>query len=153
MVHYPNSSRFPAPPQKFITPLVPTNRMHPVFKDTLGIGTLFWLIGYLAGMILFFTPFADSMGWIIFIIFTPFTILVTWWWFRPRERLSLQYYAGVGAAWTLIAIVLDYLFIVMLFGSAAYYSLHIFLYYALMFLIPVGVGMYLDRAGTPAQTG
>jgi hypothetical protein len=34
---------------------------------------------------------------------------------------------------------------VQLLGSPAYYSLHIYLYYALMFLIPVGVAMYLNR--------
>jgi hypothetical protein len=114
-------------------------------KDAAGLGILFWLIGYLAGMVLFFTPFKDSMGWIITAIFTPFTILVTWWWFRNRGYLSREYYAGVGVAWALIAVVLDYLFIVMLFGSTAYYSLHIYVYYTLMFLIPVGVGMYLNR--------
>ena len=114
-------------------------------KDTAGLGIFFWLVGYLAGMVLFFTPFRDSMGWIIAVIFTPFTIIVTWWWFRNRGYLSTEYYAGVGVAWALIAVVLDYLFIVMLFSSTAYYSLHIYLYYALMFLIPVGVGMYLNR--------
>jgi hypothetical protein len=114
-------------------------------KDTAGPGIFFWLVGYLAGMVLFFTPFRDSMGWIITAIFTPFTILVAWWWFRNRGYLSREYYAGVGVAWALIAIVLDYLFIVMLFSSMAYYSLHIYIYYALMFLIPVGVGMYLNR--------
>ena len=114
-------------------------------KDAAGLGIFFWLVGYLAGMLLFFTPFKDSMGWIITAIFTPFTILVTWWWFRNRGYLSREYYAGVGVAWALIAVVLDYLFIVMLFGSTAYYSLHIYVYYALMFLIPVGVGMYLNR--------
>jgi len=125
--------------------------MHPVLKDTAGLGILFWLIGYLAGIILFFTPFFGSTGWILFVLFTPFTLLVTWWWFRPRDRLSLQYYAGVGVAWMLIAVVLDYLFIVMLLAPASYYSLHIFLYYALMFLIPVGVGMYLGRRQGPAE--
>jgi FtsH-binding integral membrane protein len=119
--------------------------MHQVLKDTAGLGLFFWLLGYLAGIVLFFTPFAGSMGWIILVLFTPFTILVTWWWFRPRERLSLRYYAGVGIFWMLIAVVLDYLFIVLLFRATAYYSLHIFLYYALMFLIPAGVGLYLNR--------
>jgi hypothetical protein len=114
-------------------------------RDTAGLGILFWLVGYLAGMVLFFTPFKDNMHWIIAAIFTPFTILVTWWWFRQRGYLSREYYAGVGIAWALIAVVLDYLFIVTLFNSPAYYSLHIYLYYALMFLIPVGVGMYLNR--------
>ncbi|MFA5268510.1 MAG: hypothetical protein WC379_11115 [Methanoregula sp.] len=119
--------------------------MQQTIKDTAGLGIFFWLVGYLAGMVLFFTPFKDNMGWIIMAIFTPFTILVTWWWFRQRGYLSWEYYAGVGIAWALIAVVLDYLFIVTLLSSPAYYSLHIYLYYVLMFLIPVGVGMYLNR--------
>ncbi|MGB9176527.1 MAG: hypothetical protein WCB46_07315 [Methanoregula sp.] len=127
--------------------------MHPVLKDTAGLGTFFWLIGYLAGMLLFFTPFSDSIGWILLVIFTPFTTGVTWWWFRQRERLSLQYYAGVGIAWTLVAVVLDYLFIVLLFESTTYYAVDVLLYYALMFLIPVGVGISLNRAVPAPQPG
>ena len=127
--------------------------MHPALKDTLGPGTLFWLIGYLAGMLLFFTPFKDSIGWIIMVIFTPFTIGVTWWWFRKRRHLSLQYYAGVGVAWTLIAVVLDYLFIVTLLKTRTYYAPDVLLYYAVMFLIPVAVGLYLNRAGTVVPAG
>lgn len=119
--------------------------MQQVLKDTAGLGTLFWLAGYLAGIIMFFTPYKDSMGWIMLVTFTPVTIAVTWWWFRKREHLSIAYYAGVGIAWALAAVVLDFLFIVTLFNAAAYYALHISLYYVLMFLVPVGVGMYLDR--------
>jgi hypothetical protein len=95
--------------------------------------------------VLFFTPFAGVMGWILLIIFTPITIAVTWWWFRQREGMSLQYYAKVGIAWVLIAIVFDYLFIVQLF-QAAYYEADVFVYYALTFLIPVGVGLSLQRS-------
>jgi hypothetical protein len=113
-------------------------------KDTAGLGTVLWLIGYLASLALFFSPFAGIMGWTLLAIFTPVTIAVTWWWFRERERLPLQYYAGVGVAWALIAIVLDYLFIVLLF-QATYYGPDVFVYYAVTFLIPVGVGLYLIR--------
>jgi hypothetical protein len=113
-------------------------------KDTAGLGTGLWLIGYLASLALFFSPFAGIMGWILLAIFTPVTIAVTWWWFRPRERLPVQYYAGVGVAWMLIAIVLDYLFIVLLF-KASYYGADVFVYYVLTFFIPVGVGLYLLR--------
>jgi hypothetical protein len=120
--------------------------MHGFLKDTAGLGTLLWLIGYLASMVLFFSPFSYSLGWIILVCFTPFTVWVTWWWFRQRGPLPLRYYAEVGAAWTLIAVVLDYLFIILLF-RASYYAPDVFLYYALMFLIPVGVGWYLGRAG------
>ena len=84
------------------------------------------------------------MGWILLAIFTPVTIAVTWWWFRQRECLPLQYYAGVGVAWMLIAVVLDYLFIVLLL-QATYYGPDVFVYYAVTFLIPVGVGLYLIR--------
>jgi hypothetical protein len=115
-------------------------------KDTAVLGIALWLIGYLASLVLFFTPYAATMGWILTAIFTPVTIAITWWWFRKRERLSLQYFAGVGVAWLLVAVVLDYLFIVLLF-QATYYGPDVFVYYALTFLIPVGVGLYLTRAG------
>jgi hypothetical protein len=111
-------------------------------KDTVGLGTLLWLFGYVASLVLFFTPFANSMGWIISAIFTPVTIVMTWLWFGSRD-LPLLYFVKVGIVWTLIAIVLDYLFIVRLF-QAAYYEMDVFVYYALTFLIPVGVGLYLN---------
>ena len=83
------------------------------------------------------------MGWILLVIFTPVTIAITVWWFRKRERLPLAYYVKVGAAWVLIAVVLDYLFIVQLF-QATYYGTDVFVYYAVTFLIPVGVGLFLN---------
>jgi hypothetical protein len=113
-------------------------------KDTAGLGTALWFVGYLASLVLFFTPYAGIMGWILLAVFTPFTVAIAWWWFRTREPLDLQYYAGVGVAWMLIAVVLDYLFIVLMF-QAAYYKPDVFLYYILTFLIPVGVGLYLIR--------
>jgi hypothetical protein len=113
-------------------------------KDTAGPGVVLWLIGYLASLALFFSPYAGIMGWILLVIFTPVTSAIAWWWFRSREPLSLQYYAGVGVAWMLIAVVLDYLFIVLLF-QATYYGPDVFVYYAVTFLIPVGVGLYLIR--------
>jgi len=127
--------------------------MHPVLKDTAGLGTVLWLIGYLASMVLYFTPLSGTMGWILTAVFTPFTLLVTWWWFVKRERLPLHYFAGVGVAWMVIAVVLDYLFIVRLFNATTYYAPDVFLYYTLVFLIPVGVGWYLNRAGPVTQPG
>ncbi|VVB63619.1 Uncharacterised protein [uncultured archaeon] len=119
--------------------------MKQLIKDTAVLGTALWLIGYLASLVLFFTPYAGVMGWILLAVFTPVTIVIVLWWFRKRERLRLQYYAGVGVAWVLIAIVLDYLFIVLLF-QANYYGIDVFVYYAVTFLIPVGVGLFLNRS-------
>jgi hypothetical protein len=113
-------------------------------KDTAGLGIVLWLVGYLASLLLFFSRFAAIMGWILLIVCTPVTIAVAWWWFKARE-LPLVYYVKVGAAWTVIAVVLDYLFIVLLF-QATYYGFDVFVYYAMTFLIPVGVGLYLCRA-------
>jgi hypothetical protein len=120
-------------------------------KDTAVLGTGLWLIGYLASLVLFFTPYAGIMGWILLVIFTPVTIAVTWWWFRQSKGLPLEYYAKVGIAWVVIAIVFDYLFIVQLF-QATYYEADVFVYYALTFLIPVGVGLYLQRVRTGPLT-
>ena len=110
-------------------------------KDICGLGIFFWLIGYLVSLALFFSPYADIMGWIITPVFTPITIAITWLWFRARN-LVFTYYIGVGIGWTLIAVILDYIFIVQLF-QATYYGFDVFLYYALTFLIPAGVGYYL----------
>jgi hypothetical protein len=114
-------------------------------KDTAVLGTGLWLMGYLASLVLFFTPFAGIMGWILLIIFTPVTIAVTWLWFRQRKGLSLEYYAKVGIVWVLIAVVFDYMFIVLLFQTT-YYEADVFVYYALTFLIPVSVGLYLIQS-------
>jgi len=119
-----------------------TSCMQQWIKDTVVLGIGLWLIGYLASLVLFFSPYAGTMGWILLVIFTPITIAVTWWWFRQRKDLSLEYYVKVGMAWVLIAIVFDYLFIVQLF-QATYYDPDVFVYYAMTFLIPVGVGLYL----------
>ncbi len=111
--------------------------------DFLGLGSALWLAGYLVSLALFFTPLAGIMGWIITAVFTPVTIAVAWWRFRTTD-LPLSYYAAVGLVWAAIAIVLDYLFIVLLFRTD-YYAVDIFIYYGLTFLIPVGVGLYLRR--------
>jgi uncharacterized membrane protein len=44
---------------------------------------------------LFFTPYAGIMGWILLALFTPVTIVVIWWWFRQREPVP-SYPASAG---------------------------------------------------------
>jgi len=119
-------------------------------KDTAGLGILLWLIGYITSLVLFFSPFAGVMGWILIAVFTPVTVAVTWWWFKGRD-LPFAYYAEVGCTWTAIAIVLDYLFIVLLF-QATYYGPDVFVYYALTFLIPVLIGL-ANRRRSEAKQG
>jgi len=75
-----------------------------------GLGIVLWLIGYLASLALFFSPFAATMGWILIIVSIPVTVVITWWWFKRREHLPPPYFAKVGIVWMLIAIVFDYFF-------------------------------------------
>ncbi len=46
----------------------------------------------------------------------------------------------------LIAIVFDFLFIITLFQASAYYKPDVVVYYIVTFLVPVAVGVYLNRS-------
>jgi len=52
--------------------------MKQILKDTAGLGTGLWLVGYLASLLLFFSPYAGSMGWVLLVFCTPVTIAVAW---------------------------------------------------------------------------
>jgi hypothetical protein len=121
--------------------------MEQILRDTLGMGALLWLAGYLASMAVYFSPLSYAVwGRVVLILYIPAAAWVAWRYFTGRD-LSLPYYTGVGITWSLIAVVLDYPLIVLRFEAWQYYTPDVYLYYAVMFLIPVGVGMYLRRAG------
>jgi hypothetical protein len=107
--------------------------------DAFGLGIGFWLMGYIAGIILYFIVSADILGWIIFIIFAPITSYLAYLRFRKRSE-PIGYYLIIGAIWAFIAIILDYIFIVMAFNSKEYYKLDVFAYYLAMFVIPLLIG-------------
>jgi hypothetical protein len=120
--------------------------MHLYLRDTLGLGLAFWLIGYLLSLVLYFVLPLAIMGWSLFVVLTPVMVGVTWRWFRDRN-LPVTSYLLVAIAWTVIAVVGDYLFIVRLFQAVSYYQADVFVYYAVTFLVPVIVGMLLIRRG------
>jgi hypothetical protein len=107
--------------------------------DTLGLGFLLWLAGFLASIPLYFIAPKEMLGWILYVVFTPITLYVAYWRFH-RRTLPGGYYLMVAAVWTLTAVSFDYIFIVILLKAADYYQLDIFLYYATIFLIPVFIG-------------
>ena len=117
--------------------------MKQFLTDTAGLGLAFWFIGYILGIVLFLTPLAPVMGWILFVCLTPVMAVVTYWWFS-RRGLPLLYFLQIAVAWTAIAVLFDYLFIVLLFHPAAYYQLDVFAYYAVTFLLPLAAGWYLQ---------
>jgi hypothetical protein len=109
-------------------------------KNTLFWGLILWLVGYIAGIVLFFVVPKDYIGWVITPLATLFTIWVIMY---QVKRPELKCYFGLGVVWMVMAIVLDYLFIVLLFKSgSAYYKPDVLLYYFLTLTLPIGVGYW-----------
>jgi hypothetical protein len=104
------------------------------YIDALGWGFVLWLIGYLLGMILFFVVPPNMIGWIIL----PIGIIITLWVLLKKIKGdSFNYYLHLAIAWTLIAIVFDYLFIIKALNADGYYKLDVYVYYALTFILPL----------------
>ena len=111
-----------------------------ILVDAPALGIFVWLIGYLAGIVLYFFLSPDILGWVLFAVFTPIVILLCYRRFRKRNE-SISYYAFVAAAWLIIAVAFDYLFLVKLLNPPIYYKLDVYVYYASTFLIPFLVGV------------
>ena len=115
-----------------------------ILVDAPALGIFVWLIGYLAGIVLYFFISPDILGWVLFAIFTPIVILLCYKRFGKREE-SISYYAFVAAVWLIVALVFDYLFLVKLLNPPVYYKLDVYVYYASTFLIPFLVGVNFGR--------
>lgn len=113
---------------------------HASIKATLVWGFVLWFVGYAAGILLFFIVPEHLIGWVI----TPFATAFTIWVLRTKIQLpTLSEYIKVGIIWTVMAVVLDYLFLVLLFRTGtAYYKPDVFLYYGLTFILPPAIGSW-----------
>lgn len=117
-----------------------------IFWNTLKWGFILWLIGYILGFVFFALVPPAMIGWVIMPLGAAITIWVL---FKKIEREKFSCYIGLAVIWTLMAIILDYLFIVkMLKPADGYYKLDVYIYYALTFLLPVAVGKYKFRKAT-----
>jgi hypothetical protein len=113
--------------------------MKKIFFNTVKWGFALWLFGYILGFVFFAFVSKDVMGWYIM----PFGIFATLWvLFKKIERKQFTCYIGLGVIWTIMAIVLDYFFLVRLLKAVGYYKLDVYLYYILTFVLPVAVGWY-----------
>jgi hypothetical protein len=109
-------------------------------KNMLTWGFILWLVGYIAGFVLFFVVPKDYIGWIISPLARVFTIWVL---LYKVKRPELMCYFGTGLIWTIMAVVLDYLFIIILLKTgSSYYKSDVFLYYFLTFTLPIVVGYW-----------
>ncbi|MDD4412052.1 MAG: hypothetical protein PHR00_00125 [Patescibacteria group bacterium] len=110
-----------------------------ILLNTLFWGLILWLFGYILGIIFFaFIP-KNLIGFFIL----PFGVVFTLWVLLKKiVREKFMCYFGLGLIWMIMAMALDYFFIVKLFGSAGYYKLDVYIYYLLTFLLPLTVGWY-----------
>jgi hypothetical protein len=110
-----------------------------IILNTLFWGFILWLFGYVLGIIFFaFIP-KEVMGWYIM----PFGLAATLWVLLKKiKRESFTCYVGLGVIWTIMAIVLDYFFLVKLFKAVDYYKIDVYIYYFLTLFLPIIVGLY-----------
>lgn len=115
-----------------------------IFANTLIWGFALWLFGYILGMLFFVAMPKNMIGWAIM----PFGIAFTLWvLFKKIKRSEFGCYIGLGIIWTLLAILLDYVFIVKALGSSDYYQFDVYLYYVLTLALPIAVGWYKKSKG------
>ncbi|MFA5187966.1 MAG: hypothetical protein WC460_01245 [Patescibacteria group bacterium] len=109
-------------------------------RDSLIWGVALWLIGYILGFIFFAMAPANLIGWYIM----PFGIVITLFVaYKFIKSNNLQDYLKVACIWTILAIVLDYIFLVKLLNPTdGYYKLDVYVYYSLTFILPILVGWY-----------
>ncbi len=114
-----------------------------LLSDTFGWGFILWLVGYILGIILFSVVPTSLLGWIIMPLGIVITMFVL---FKKIKNESFKYYVLLSFAWTAIAIVCDYFFLVKVFKPAdGYYKLDVYIYYLLTFILPIFVGWQKTR--------
>jgi len=105
-----------------------------LLKDSLIWGFVLWLIGYILSFILFFIVPPMMIGWVIAPIGTVTTLFIL---FKKIKNNDFKYYLKLGVVWLLLAIILDYLFIVKILNPVGYYKPAVCLYYGLTLMLPI----------------
>jgi len=110
-----------------------------IFLNTILWGFALWLFGYILGVIFFaFVP-KDMIGWFVL----PLGLIAAIWVLLKRiKRESFVCYVGLGVIWVIMAIILDYVFLVKLLNATGYYKLDVYIYYILTLVLPIIVGWY-----------
>jgi hypothetical protein len=122
-------------------------------KDALGWGVGLWFIGYVLGIIAFMAVPANMIGLAVSL---PATLITLWVLVKKvnppspdgfgEAKVKMSYYLKIAVAWTLIAILFDYLFLVLVFKPVdGYYKLDVYFYYVTTFLLPLIVGYFKTR--------
>lgn len=105
-----------------------------ILLNTLFWGFILWLVGYILGIIFFKLVPQEQIGWYVM----PLGILFTLWVLTKKiKRDSFTCYIGLGIIWTIMALLLDYFFLVKMFNASDYYKLDVYIYYIVTLLLPV----------------
>jgi len=113
-----------------------------IFLNTVLWGFALWLFGYILGFVFFAFVSKELLGWYIM----PFGLIaILWVLIKKIKRDGFGCYVGLGVIWTIMAIVLDYVFLVKLLNATDYYKLDVYIYYILTLILPVVVGWYKVR--------
>ena len=109
-----------------------------LFREALGWGFLLWLVGYVLGIVLFMLVPVAYIGWIIM----PIGIVITLWvLYRKIHSEKFNYFLKLGIVWTVMAVIFDYIFIVIMFTpDDGYYKLDVYFYYLFTLTLPLLVG-------------
>lgn len=110
-----------------------------IFLNTVFWGFILWLFGYILGIVFFIFLPKELIGWCIM----PIALAATLWvLFKKIKREFFACYIGLGLIWTIMAVALDYVFLVKLLKAVDYYKIDVYIYYFLTFVLPVAVGLY-----------
>lgn len=114
-----------------------------MLKDALGWGFMLWLAGYVLGIVFFMLVPTSVIGWFV----APIGIIITLWvLYEKIYTEDLKYYLKLGVIWTTIAVILDYIFIIMILKpEESYYKPDVYLYYLFTFILPPLVGWYITK--------
>lgn len=110
-----------------------------IFLNTVFWGFIVWLFGYVLGFVFFaFVP-KEFIGWSIM----PFGIAFTLWvLIKKIKREEFGCYIGLGVIWAIMAVALDYIFMIKVLKVTGYYKIDVYIYYILTFALPVIIGWY-----------
>ena len=117
---------------------MPKNPMK-IFLNTVMWGLVLWLFGYILGIVFFTLVPKNLIGFVILPLGVAFTLWVL---IKKIKREEFGCYFGLGLIWTIMAVGLDYLFIVKMLKSTDYYKPDVYVYYTLTFLLPLAVGWF-----------
>ena len=111
-----------------------------VLWDTIGLGTMLWLLGF--GFALAIYPFIalTYIGWCVLAIIVPITGYVAARRLATTDR-PVKHMLKMSVAWVGIAAAADYKILVQQMHVTNYYKPDVYIYYAFTFLLPILVGL------------